>query len=64
MNENIEFAKWVAKQITLEVLEYNFSDDIWYLQSEYTDNKIIQFTTEHLFNYWQIKFKDNGKTDN
>jgi hypothetical protein len=55
MKKEFKFTEWVAKQIILEVLEYNFSDEMWYLQSEWTDNKINTFTAENLFALWKIK---------
>ena len=48
----VKFAEWVAKKITLEELEFHYPDKIWFLQSKYTDNKIVQFTTLNLFKFW------------
>ena len=56
-NDCFRFAEWVAKMITLEQLEYDFSDDIWFYQSEYTDQKIIQYDTKGLHQIFKMNLK-------
>ena len=47
MKVDIKFVEWVAEKITTEQLEYNYSDELWYYESE--SYKLMEFTTEGLY---------------
>jgi len=43
----LKFAEWVAEQITIEKLEYDFSDGIWFYENAM--GEILQFKTDGLY---------------
>lgn len=53
-SEYLKFSEWVATQITLEKLEYDFSQGIWFYEPM---GEIRQFTTDGLYQVYLIENK-------
>lgn len=53
--KDLKFAEWVAKKITFEELEYDFSDEIWFYEND--SNQIRQFNTEGLYQVYLLDIK-------
>lgn len=58
MKDNyLKFAEWVAQKITVEQLEYDFSDEIWFYEA--MSGKINQFKTKGLYQVYLLDKKNN-----